>query len=139
MTTSNEIKDNEAQHEKLQRIKICQTLTMVALIGAPVSLIIGGVALSTAALVCGIIAFVRMRKIITPSDAPGSVERTLYVQSIIGLGLSIVAMTMNVIAFIYMFNAIMDAVQSGDASRLLESMGNATQQDAPSDTSIWDR
>lgn len=137
--TGTEFNDNGAQQEKLQRMKACQTLTMVALIGAPVSLILGGVALSAAALVCGIIAFVRMRKIITPQDAPGSVERTLYVQSIIGLGLSVVAMTMNVIAFIYMFGAIMDAVQSGDASKLLDSMGNATQQDASSSTSIWDR
>lgn len=134
----NGFNDNGTQQEKLQRMKSCQTLTMIALIGAPVSLLIGGVALSTVALVCGIIAFVRMRKIITPADVPGSVERTLYVQSIIGLGLGIVAMTMNLVAFVYMFGAIMDAVQSGDPSKLLDSMGNAAQPDASSGKSVWD-
>lgn len=136
--TGNESNDNGAQQEKLQRMRTCQTLTMVALIGAPVSLILGGIALSTAALVCGIIAFVRMRKIVTPADEPDSIERTLYIQSIIGLGLGVIAMAMNLFAIIYLFSAISDAVQSGDVSKLLDSMGNATQQDAPPSKSIWD-
>lgn len=135
----NQPNGNESQQARLQSIKSCQTLTTIALIGAPVSLLLGGVALSTVSLVCAIVAFVKMRKMGTLDDEPGSIERTLRNQAIIALVISIVAMTMNAIAFAYMFGAIMDAMQSGDVSKLFDAAGNATQQDDPSSTSIWDR
>lgn len=136
---ANEPTDNESQQVRLQSLKSCQTLTTIALIGAPVSLIFGGVALGIAALVCAIVSFMKLRKLVTPSDEPGSLARTLYTQAIIALVISIVAMALNVVAFIYMFGAIMDAMQSGDVSKLFDAAGNATQQDASSSTSIWDR
>lgn len=135
----NDPNDNEVQQAKLQQLKSCQTLIMIALIGAPVSLILGGIALSTAALVCAIVSFVRLRKIVTPSDMPGSIERTLYNQAIIALVISIVALTMNAVAIMYMFDAIMEAMETGDVSKLFDGAGDATQEDGSSSISIWDR
>lgn len=131
--------DERSQQYELQQLKSCQTLTMIALIGAPSSLLIGGVALSTAALVCAIVAFVRMRRIASPDDAPGSLKRTLYTQALIALVISIVAMVMNAIAFAYMFGAIMDAMQTGDVSKIFDAAGDVTPQEASSSASVWDR
>ena len=106
----------EQLQQRMQQLRSCQTLTTIALIGAPVSLLVGGVALSTAALVCAIVAFVRMRRLVDPDDVPGSVGRTLYVQSVVAL----------------------EAMQSGDASALFDSFGSAPQEAPSSGKSIWD-
>ena len=97
--------EEERQQLKLQRLKTCQTLITVALVGAPVSLLMGGVALSVSALVCAIIAFVKMRKTMEPSDGQGSLARMLYIQSIVALVASCVATCLNAVAFVFMFGA----------------------------------
>lgn len=135
----NEQNEDRRQQERLQQLKSCQTLTTIALIGAPVSLLFGGLALSTAALVCAIVALVKLRKIVTPDDMPGSLERTLYTQALIALVISIVAMTLTVVALIYMFGAIMEAMQTGDISRLFDAASSVTPQEPSPDVSIWDR
>ncbi len=130
--------DEERQQMKLQRLKTCQTLITVALIGAPVSLLIGGVALSIASLVCAIIAFARMRKTIEPSDGPGSLARTLYVQSVVALVASCVATCLNAVAFVFMFGAVSQALQTGDFSNLFNTFGGPSGSAASSSGSVWD-
>lgn len=130
--------DEEWQQMKLQRLKTCQTLITVALIGAPVSLLIGGVALSIASLVCAIIAFARMRKTIEPSDGPGSLARTLYVQSVVALVASCVATCLNAVAFVFMFGAVSQALQTGDFSNLFNTFGAPSGSAASSSGSVWD-
>lgn len=138
MMDDNHSDEYRSQQMRIQYIKGCQVLTVIGLIGAPVSLLFGGVALSTVALVCSIIAYVRMRKIATPDDEPDSLERTLTTQSLVALILSIVAMILNIIAFVYMIGAIMEFLQTGDASSLANALGTMTQEgDAPT-KSIWD-
>ena len=128
----------EQLQQRMQQLRNCQTLTTIALIGAPVSLLVGGVALSTAALVCAIVAFVRMRRLVDPDDVPGSVGRTLYVQSVVALVASCVALGFNAVAFVFMFGALLEAMQSGDASALFDSFGSAPREAPSSGKSIWD-
>lgn len=128
----------EQLQQRMQQLRSCQTLTTIALIGAPVSLLVGGVALSTAALVCAIVAFVRMRRLVDPDDVPGSVGRTLYVQSVVALVASCVALGFNAVAFVFMFGALLEAMQSGDASALFDSFGSAPREAPSSGKSIWD-
>ena len=128
----------EKLQQRMQQLRNCQTLTTIALIGAPVSLLVGGVALSTAALVCAIVAFVRMRRLVDPDDVPGSVGRTLYVQSVVALVASCVALGFNAVAFVFMFGALLEAMQSGDASALFDSFGSAPREAPSSGKSIWD-
>lgn len=130
--------EEERQQLKLQRLKTCQTLITVALIGAPVSLLIGGVALSIASLVCAIIAFARMRKTMEPSDGPGSLARTLYVQSIVALVASCAATCLNAVAFVFMFGAVSQALQTGDFSNLFETFGGSSESGSSSSRSVWD-
>ena len=101
--------------------KTIQTLASVSLIGGPLSIIIGGVLLSTAALVCGIVAFVMVRKMQGAAEGAQStaIEQALTRQAIIGIAVSALALVMNVASVIMMLPAIMDAVQTGDYSSLL--------------------
>lgn len=130
--------EEERQQLKLQRLKTCQTLITVALVGAPVSLLMGGVALSVSALVCAIIAFVKMRKTMEPSDGQGSLARTLYIQSIVALVASCVATCLNAVAFVFMFGAVSQALQTGDFSNLFDTFGGSSASSSSSSGSVWD-
>lgn len=112
-------------------MKTIQTLASVSLIGGPLSLIIGGVALSTAALVCGIIALVAVRGkgAATDETMTDAIRQTLMRQAIIGIAMSGIAVVMNVATIMTMMPAIMDAAQTGDFSSLF---GGGSADDASS-------
>lgn len=138
MTGWNPAPDEQEEQRRLQQMRSCQTLNMVALIGAPVSLIIGGLALSVAALVCAIVSFAKMRKVVKPDDMAGSVPRTLYTQSLVCLVVSSVTTALNLVAFVAMFGVVMQALESGDLSALFDSLGDAPQNGTAPEKSIWD-
>ena len=138
MNPNDGMSEEQRQQIQLKQMRTCQTLNMVALVGSPVSLIIGGLALSTASLVCAIVSYVKMRRIISPNDPVGSVQRTLFRQSTIALVASSVCMALNVVAFAYMFGAIMQAVQTGDVSGLFDSFGTSPSESSAPSKSIWD-
>ena len=98
--------------------KTIQTLASVSLIGGPLSLIIGGVFLSTAALVCGIIALVMVRSKngAEAKEMTEAIRQTLMRQAIIGIAMSGIAVVMNAASLIMMMPAILDAAQTGDFS-----------------------
>ena len=138
MSYEGNMSEEERQQQQLRQMRTCQTLNMVALIGAPVSLIIGGLALSIAALVCAIVSYVKMRRIISPNDPVGSIQRTLYKQSTIALVASSVCAALSVVAFAYMFGAVMQALQTGDISSVFDSFGSTPAETSSPDKSIWD-
>lgn len=137
MSMDDQMSEEMRQRLKLQKLKTSQTLITVAFISAPVSLLIGGLALSIAALVCAIVAFVRIRKVLEPSDVPGSIARSLYVQSMVALVASCVAVALNAVAFAYMFGALSQAMQTGDYSKLFNSFGGASASSSSSSGSVW--
>lgn len=97
--------------------KTIQTLASVSLIGGPLSLIIGGVLLSTAGLVCGIIALVMVRsKEAESAIASENIRQTLFRQAIIGIAVSGLAVILNAATLMATLPAILDAVQTGDYS-----------------------
>lgn len=107
-----------------------QMLASVSLIGGPLSLIVGGVILSTAAFVCGIIAFVMIRSNRSAQDeaASDAILQTLTRQAIIGIVVSAIALVMNAATLIMLLPSIMDAVQTGDYSALFS--GDAPSSDS---------
>lgn len=118
----------------MKNAKTIQTLASISLIGGPLSLIVGGVLLSTAGFVCGIIALVMVR---SDKDAAANagisdaIKQTLTRQAIIGIAVSGIALVMNAATFAMMLPAIMDAVQTGDYSSLLGN-GSSTADSASS-------
>lgn len=100
--------------------KTIQTLASISLIGGPLSLIIGGVILSTAGLVCGIIALVMVRsKEAESAIASDSIRQTLVRQAFIGIAVSGLAVILNAATLIATLPAILDAIQTGDYSSVL--------------------
>lgn len=129
--------EEERLRQKTAQMRTCQTLVTVAIIGAPVSLLFGGVLLSVAALVCAVVAFAKMRRVLGPEDVKGSLARTLYVQASVALFAGAAATALNAAAFAYAFGIVMQAVQGGDVSALFDSFGASGQGPQPSG-SIWD-
>lgn len=94
-----------------------RTLATVGAIGAPVSLIIGGTALSTVSIVCAIIALVKLRKIKAyPQSTLGILIKPVRLLALMGLVVGCFAFTFNVINMIIMVPLIMEAMTTGDYS-----------------------
>lgn len=113
-----------------------QMLASVSLIGGPLSLIIGGVVLSTAALVCGIIALVMVRsaKNAQQDAVPDAILQTLTRQAVIGIAVSAIAVAMNAATLMMTMPAIIDAMQTGDYSSLLGGESSAADSAGSSDS-----
>ena len=74
-----------------------QTLTTIALIASPVSLIIGGVLLSGAALICALVAQSKVRMALLLMDEPTFMASRLRTQTRIAVFVSLGAMVANVV------------------------------------------
>lgn len=116
--------------------KSIQMLASISMIGGPLSLLFGGVLLSTAALVCGIIALVLLRS--ARARAAGSSEepiaQNLMRQSVIGLAVSAIALVLNAAALATVMPAMMEALQTGDPSALM----NGGSEGASSSSGAFD-
>lgn len=110
-----------APHDQfdLKEMNAARTLTTVATIGGPVSLIIGGVALSAVALVCAIIALSKVRRILARPDSAYRDYATMVRQAaLMGIVVSAIALVLNLIGLIAMIPIIMEIMQTGDYSVL---------------------
>ena len=103
----------------LMELKSARTLSTVATIAGPVSFIIGGVALSSVALVCAILAFTKTRRVLRKGSGPNSS----------------LALVLNLIGLMAMIPILMDAMQTGDYSAILGESAASLQggTGAPSD------
>ena len=105
------------------QLRSAQTLVTVATIAGPVSLIIGGVVLSTAGLVCAILAVAKVRRAMM-----GDLEQGLAIyasrlrrSAVLSLIICTLALVLNGIALATMLPAMMQAIQTGDLSALYEA------------------
>lgn len=112
-----------------------RTLATVAIIGGPVSLIIGGVVLSVVSLICGVVSLAKIKKL-----ARKPVARQLDAQAVrrtaaMGIALSCIALALNVVGVLLMVPLLMEAMNTGDYSAILgtELQGSVM----PSDTNPW--
>ena len=117
-----------------------RTLSLVATIGGPVSFIIGGIALSSVALVCAIIALIKTKRVLAnPQSKFTTYARALRQTAIMGIGISAVALALNVVGVLMIMPQIMNALQTGDYSSLLGNGANGTgaPQAPSSGESAW--
>lgn len=127
------------------QIKSVQTLSSVAIIASPVSLVFGGVLLSLVALICATIGRSKLNALKGASGVEEPVAKMLTRQNTVGLVVSAAALIINAVAFAFAFNVLMQAVQSGDYSQLTQLLGfDPSAQspmeptDAAKDVSVWD-
>lgn len=96
-----------------------RTLAMVGAIGAPVSLIIGGIALSTVAIVCSAIALAKLRKFANrPLGAAEAFYNSVRLMALVGLGVGCAALVLNIIGIFLVLPLLMEAIRTGDYSAI---------------------
>lgn len=115
-------------------LKSARTLATVATVAGPISFIIGGVALSTVALVCAIIAFVKIRSVlddVAPAKRPYA--RALRQTALMGIGIGAVALVLNGVSVAMMLPVLMEAMQTGDYSAILGDAASSLSPTSPSE------
>lgn len=130
----------------LRQLKSAQTLVTVATVAGPVSLLIGGVVLSSVGVVCALMALVKVRRVLAEGVAPGlsvyasRIRRSAVLSTLV----CALALTLNAIALASVMPALIQAIQTGDLSSLYETYNlpqgsGAGSGSAPKDpsTSIW--
>lgn len=135
--SDNNINNRNDGPEYLKRLKRFQTLVMVALIGGPVSLLIGGIPLSTAGVICSFIAFTNLSKLGARAMESGSIEKRLYIQSIVALAICVITLISNAIFFADIASKIIDAANSGTLDAYMNSIMNGTEY--VQSGSVWNR
>ncbi|WP_302962766.1 hypothetical protein [uncultured Adlercreutzia sp.] len=109
-------------------LKSARTLATIATIAGPVSLIIGGVALSTVALVCGIIAFAKVRRTLAAMEPSERLyARALKQTALMGIVIAAVALTLNAVSVALMMPVLLEAMQTGDYSAILGDAAGSIQ------------
>ena len=94
-----------------------------------VSLFIGGVALSSAALITSVIALRKTKTMPSDHATAQALKRSVWASVVI----SGLALAFNVIEFVYVYPIIMEAAKTGDYAALF---GNSSSS-APSGSSFW--
>ena len=124
------------QQSATAQLKTAQTLTMVALVCGPVSLIIGGMLLSTVAVVCSIIALVKISHARKDTSVSANLVTRVQRMGIIAIAISGIALILNVISFMLVMPILMNYMETGD----LDSLYGFTQNPSGSTnqpSSVW--
>lgn len=110
-------------------LKSARTLATVASIAGPISLIVGGVALSTVALVCAIIALTKVRNAQRQAGEPiRAYAKVLRQTALMAVFISSIAFVVNAVGVALMMPVLLEAMQTGDFSAILgEGATIATQ------------
>ena len=124
-------------------LRTIQTLVTVSIIAGPVSMVIGGVLLSTVALVCALVAFLKARRVADAAGIDANLVRTMRRQAVLGLAIGIVALVLNAVTLAMLMPAIIEA---GDLTPLVDgtagsgvspSDGQSGSSDAAGTGSVW--
>ena len=125
--------NHEPPNETLRQLKSTQTLVTVAAISGPVSLLIGGVLLAGIAVIAGILAVVKVGKLSQNSSSEyADLVQKVKRSALVALTISVAAFVLNADALATIMPVILDALQSGDTSSLLQDLygGSATGSSA---------
>lgn len=123
--------DFNDQPPRAARLKAAQSLITAAMICGPISLIIGGVLLSTIAVTCAAIAYGKLRGLEGLSD-PGSLEFRLRRQSMFMIAICVMTLVLNAISLAQVMPLVMDAIQSGNYTSILGASSVGTSSSASS-------
>ena len=117
------------------QLKTSQTLLTIAVIAGPVSLILGGVLLSVIALVCAIVAYAKIKKVMEMPTSSKALSGSLRRQSLICIAACSAALVINTAFFVQMMSLYMDYVTSGDLQGLMDAIYGTDASSASSDLS----
>lgn len=134
---------NQGTEHELQaarELKSAQTLLTVAFIGAPVSLIFGGVPLALVALISAAIAYRKTKHVASTMDGDfASAAKSMRTQAKVALGISAFALAVALIAFVQMASMLMGAYnETGSMDAALQSIYGSGGMVVDSNVSVWD-
>ncbi|WP_165054882.1 MULTISPECIES: hypothetical protein [unclassified Adlercreutzia] len=137
----NQAGENQAQPPTLGRtaqLKSAQSLVTFGIIAGPVSMLLGGVLVSSIALTCSIIAYVKVRGVISSEGSADATARAIQRQALVALAVSAVALVFNGIYLAITLPSVIEAVNSGDLSTMFDFSNVLGQKTPPAETpSIW--
>ncbi len=113
-------------------LQTARTLTMFSSIAGPVSLFIGGVLLSGAGIVCGIIAWRKLKALGSRETEIAEAANQLKKSCVIALVFCAVAFVLNAISFAFSFSALLAMVESGELAELATEASSGAAS-----TSTW--
>lgn len=121
--------------DERKRLQTAQTLSIVAAGVGPLSLIIGGMLLSGAGLVCAIVALRTLRDIEHGGSSHAAYARRLKRSSIISIVVCSITLCLNAVAAWIMFPTVLNMVETGnyDYSALFGGSGSGNS----ASTSPW--
>lgn len=109
--------------EQVRELKTIQTLAIVASIAGPVSLILGGLFLNTAAFIVAFIAFYKIRKFIENNPEHVRVAKELRRTCVIAIIGCSIAFVLNVIQVAMVYPIVVEAINNGTLDNLLNGSG----------------
>lgn len=102
-----------------RELKSAQSLVIAASITGPISMLVGGVFLGVVGLVCGILAFRKIKGLMGKGGAIAFMARKLRTACIIALVVTAIALVLNIVNVVMVYPLMMEALQTGDYSQLL--------------------
>lgn len=114
--------ESSSPGETLRQLKSTQTLVTVAAVSGPVSIFIGGVLLAGIAVIAGALAFVKIRKLSQKPSEYAELIQKVKRSALIALVISFAAFALNVYALATIMPVMLEAIESGDASNLLQDL-----------------
>lgn len=121
---------NPGYRPEMSQLKRCRTLTMAASIAGPVSLFIGGTMLDIAGIICGVLAYRNLKKLLSQSPTQIVYATSLKRTALVAVIFCGIAMALNISAAISIMPELMQMVESGELSSTLP----APSTNAPSST-----
>lgn len=122
-TEQNQPQNNQIQaplpQDDEKELKRAQNLTIAASILGPISLFFGGVLFSGAGVACGIIALRKILKITKKGGALQVAAKRMQTLSIVTLVVCSLAFILNAITIWLLYPIVLEAVQTGDYSALM--------------------
>lgn len=113
--------------EDARRLKVAQNLIMIASIAGPLSLFFGSFWLSGSGLVCAIIGYRRIKKLMDKRTKISEAAAYFRRSGIVAIVISAVITILNVISFFILLPIVIEMIQSGDYGDLLPKVAqNAT-------------
>lgn len=136
----NNIPPNEPQPlqpQEAAQLKSAQTMITIAIIGSPISLIFGGVILSTICVICAAIAYSKIKKVLTHYQGDSLFPKNMFRQSKIALGMTIFVLVINTISLAFVIPEVINILETGDLSSLY-GFNNTPESLGSNSSSIWD-
>ena len=118
--------NNHNEKTSFEQIKSAQTMITIATIAAPVSLIFGGVLLSSIALICGFVGRKRLSKVSAANAHEAAAIQSAAKSVKMAIIMCVIALSLNLISAYMMYPAYLELLQTTGVSDLTMNPGESS-------------